>query len=79
MMTTAKKQYFYFSVQINQQDYLRYYQGTARSVRVMSECGKNLRFPASRLRPFLTHTGISGRFRLTTDTDNRFVEMCKTN
>ncbi len=78
-MMIARKQHFYFSLHINQQDFLRYYQGTARSVRVISECGKRLSFPASRLRPFLTHNGISGRFRLTTDSGNRFVEMCQTN
>ena len=74
---TARQQQFRFSLTINQQEYLRFYQGTASNVQVVSECGRRLRFPASRLRPFLSHTGISGRFQLSIDANNRFLDLKK--
>lgn len=75
-MTTDRQQYR-FSLQISQQQFLRHYQGTAGSVQVLSHCGRRLRFPASRLRPFLTHTGIMGTFVLTVDARNRFIDLKK--
>ena len=74
-MTTQSKKQFYFRLQISQQQYLQYYQGTANAVQVVSECGKRLKFPAVRLRPFLTHNGIQGRFRLTVDGNSRFIDL----
>jgi len=78
-MTTARPKHYRFSIHINQQQYLRYYQGSASTVQVYSECGQLLRFPASRLRPFLTHTGISGRFQMTVNAENRFLDLKKLN
>lgn len=72
MMAT---QQYYFRLQISQQQFLRYYEGSANAVQVVSECGKRLHFPAIRLRPFLTHTGINGRFLLTIDHNNRFIDL----
>ncbi|MDX2495838.1 MAG: DUF2835 family protein [Desulfuromusa sp.] len=74
-MTTQSIKKFYFRLQISQQQYLQYYQGTASAVQVISECGKRLHFPAVRLRPFLTHNGIHGRFCLTIDDNNRFIDL----
>jgi len=74
-MTTQSKKKFYFRLQISQQQYLQYYQGTANAVQAVSECGKRLKFPAVRLRPFLSHTGINGRFLLTVDRNNRFIDL----
>jgi len=76
-MTTARQQQFRFSIRISQEEFIRHYQGSANAVQVLSECGRRLRFPASRLRPFLTHSGISGRFLLTVDADNRFLDLKK--
>lgn len=74
-MSRAKQQHFYFRLQIDSQQILRYYQGTASNVRVTCECGRKLQFPAMRLRPFLTQGGISGRFQLTVDSENRFLQL----
>lgn len=75
MNATRQQKHYRFSIQISQEQFLRYYQGSAGAVQVYSECGQNLRFPASRLRPFLTHSGIHGRFQLTINADNRFVDL----
>lgn len=74
-MTNVGQRQFFFSVRISQQEFLKYYQGTADSALVTSECGRRLRFPALRLRPFFSHQGINGRFVLTVDKDNRFVSL----
>ena len=74
-MNAIRQKHYRFSIQLSQEQFLRYYQGSAGAVQVYSECGQRLRFPASRLRPFLTHTGIQGRFQLTTNADNRFVDL----
>jgi len=76
-MATPSKKQFTFRLQISQQQYLQYYQGTANAVQVVSECGKRLHFPAIRLRSFLTHDGIHGRFCLTIDSNNRFIDLQK--
>ena len=74
-MTTSPQQRFYFSLAISQDQFLRHYQGRANMVQVLSECGQSLRFPATRLRPLLTHSGIHGRFCLTVDNNNRFISL----
>ena len=76
-MSTRHHHQYRFSLVVTQQEYLRYYQGAASNVRVISECGCRLQLPASRLRPFLSHTGISGRFQLTVDSENRFLSLQK--
>ncbi len=70
-------QKIYFRLQISQQQYLQYYQGTASAVQVIAENGQNIQFPAIRVRPFLTHSGIHGRFCLTIGEDNRFINLEK--
>lgn len=37
--------------------------------------GRTVRFPASRLRPFMTTTGIQGRFTISFDDQHKFLEM----
>ncbi len=64
-----------FSLHISSDEYLRYYRGSAHSVVVVSEDGRRVRFPASSLRPFVTHEGVRGRFELLLDSDNRLLEL----
>ena len=76
-MSTPHQQQFYFSLHLDQQQIIRYYQGSASTVQVMSECGRKLQFPAMNLRPFMSQSGISGRFLLTVDASNRFINLQK--
>ena len=64
-----------FSLNISSDDYLRYYRGSAHSVVVTSEDGRKVRFPASNLRPFVTHEGVRGRFELLLDEESRLLEL----
>ncbi|MGX9416094.1 DUF2835 domain-containing protein [Vibrio sp. RC27] len=70
------KQY-YFTFSVTYQSYSQYYSGQASNVLIVTECGLKLQLPASRFRSFLTHTGIQGRFVLTTDANNKFVSLTK--
>jgi len=37
--------------------------------------GRTVRFPANRLRSFVTHEGVQGRFELIVGADNRLLEL----
>jgi len=64
-----------FYLDLSAERYLRYYQGAARAVSVVSIEGKRVEFPADRLRPFVTHDGVHGLFALQYDDNNRFVAL----
>ncbi|MEW7977639.1 MAG: DUF2835 domain-containing protein [Candidatus Sedimenticola endophacoides] len=64
-----------FRLAISAERYLRYYRGRARSVQAVLEDGRQVRFPASALRPFVTHEGIHGCFELTLDERNRLLGL----
>jgi hypothetical protein len=66
-----------FNLQLSHNEITRYYQGTARDISVRADTGQQLRFAARHLRPFLTATGIQGRFLLTTDKNNQFQSLAK--
>jgi hypothetical protein len=53
-----------FSIHISPEQYERYYQGSAKFVHVQTEQGRSLQFPASALRPYVTHLGVRGRFEI---------------
>lgn len=53
-------------------DYVRLYQGAARTVHARSRDGRSVQFPAMILRQFLTHEGISGTFEIQFDANRKF-------
>jgi len=64
-----------FSLDIPADKYLAYYQGSAKSVIVMTEAGLSLKFPASELQKFVKHDGIKGRFEIVFNAQNKLVSM----
>lgn len=56
-----------FGIKITAQEYLKSYQKTGCLVSIIADDGRRLKLPAKHLRPYLTHTGILGRFELTFD------------
>jgi len=64
-----------FSLTLSSEQYLAYYQGHAKGVSVVTDTEHRIEFPAEHLRPFLTHTGISGKFEITFDEQNRFIDL----
>ncbi|GEM76958.1 DUF2835 domain-containing protein [Vibrio sagamiensis] len=68
------KQY-YFSLNIPYQTFLAHYSGTAKSINVTTDKNLTLQLDAMKLRPFLSQIGLKGRFRLTTDQNNKFLKL----
>lgn len=66
---------FIFSLQLTRDQFLGYYKGSAKGLLVVTECGRKVSFPPLRLIPFVTENGVSGRFVLKVDRDNRFVSL----
>ncbi|ODQ00796.1 MULTISPECIES: DUF2835 domain-containing protein [Salinivibrio] len=64
-----------FNVNISYSEYQLYYSGAASSVVVTTDKGLRLQIPAARFRPYLSQLGIRGRFKLTTDEENRFRSL----
>lgn len=62
---------------ISSDEFQRLYEGTAKEVVARSIDGLRVRFPANILRPFITHAGISGRFSIHFNNDNRFQGIDK--
>lgn len=62
---------------ISPDEYQRLYQGAVREVVATSVDGRRIRFPAMILRPWVTHNGIRGRFRIVFDENNRFQKVEK--
>lgn len=64
-----------FSISIDSDEYIKYYQGVARSVYTISEDGRSIHFPAKILQQFLTHDGIKGSFALQYDDTGKFSSI----
>jgi len=59
------------------EEYQRLYMGAVRDVLAHSEDGRRIRFPALILRPYVTHSGVHGVFRIMFDENNRFQRIEK--
>lgn len=64
-----------FSLNISAEKYQSYYMGAARFVRVQTDDGRSLKFPAAELRRFVTHEGVQGRFEITFDDLHKLVGL----
>ncbi|WP_432452973.1 MULTISPECIES: DUF2835 family protein [unclassified Agarivorans] len=70
------KQY-YFNLHISYLEFERVYRGSARSVIAVDDKGTRVQIPALRFLSFLNASGISGRFVLSTDNQNKFISLQK--
>lgn len=66
---------YLFTVNIPPAECERYYRGQASRVLVVDSQGRRLLLPAVNFRPFVTATGIQGRFRVQVDARNRLVRL----
>jgi len=57
---------------ISMAEFEAWYAGVATTVQARDSQGRNVRFPARILRPFLRHEGIHGQFVIRFDTNRRF-------
>jgi len=70
---------FHFSMNLSRQKYLQYYAGETISIQVQSDDGLMIRFPASALKPWVTHQGVSGKFIIRFDKNHKLIELKKLN
>lgn len=75
MLVAHQMRYYFFSITISYHDFLQHYSGFASRVIVVTEQGLTLQLPAEHFRSFLTHSGVTGRFRLVTTIENKFVRL----
>ncbi len=68
-----------FHLNILADEYVQYYNGTAKYVATKSVDGRSIRFPVNILQPYLTHSGVSGKFSMRYDENNKFVSIKKIN
>ncbi|MBQ0712009.1 MAG: DUF2835 domain-containing protein [Porticoccus sp.] len=62
-----------FRLALSSEKYLAFYQGKARNIVVRSEDNRNIRFPASAVRGFLTHDGVFGLFEIQFDKEHKLI------
>jgi len=60
---------------ISADEYLKMYRGTARQVIATASDGRVVRFPANRLQPFVTRSGIYGQFDLYVDAQHKLLRI----
>ncbi|MBV1882330.1 MAG: DUF2835 domain-containing protein [Pseudomonadales bacterium] len=63
------------SLNITADEYLLWYQGSVKSVYTHALDGRSISFPANILQPFVTRSGIQGRFAIAFDKSNKFVSI----
>ena len=60
---------------IDSEELLKLYRGSARHVSATSLDGQSIRFPAEALKPFVTHHGVQGQFALRVDARNKLLDL----
>lgn len=68
-----------FNINLSYEKFFEVYKGHAKYVVVKAIDGRTLQFPAEILKPYLTHTGIQGRFIIYFDDKNKFKSLEKMN
>lgn len=64
-----------FSLSISAEDCLLYYQGRIKYVKVRTDEGLSVRFPASVLQSILTPDGVYGKFVIYYDKNGKFMKI----
>lgn len=67
----------HFYIDIDREEALRYYKGTARFVIVTASNGQRIQFPAEHIRPFINQKGIQGSFSIRFDSDNKLIGLSR--
>lgn len=70
-MAPTQLQRLEFSLDISAAKLERYYRGRVRDVLAYTYDGRRVRFPLTLLRPFISHHGVQGHFRIFFDQSMR--------
>lgn len=64
-----------FTLHLSADEYLQYYEGVAKAIQVQSHCGKNIQFPADKMRKFVLKDGVYGTFIIQLDDQSKFLSL----
>lgn len=67
----------HFDLDMSYTQFESVYRGNTQYIQVTDNAGKQVRFSATRLRPYLTRQGIQGRFIIRYDADHKFQSLEK--
>ncbi|MBQ4863391.1 DUF2835 domain-containing protein [Pseudoalteromonas sp. MMG013] len=70
-------QEYFFTMYLDYEQCLDFYDGSIKFVQVVEDQGKRIRFPATHVRKFVSSIGIRGRFRLCLDAQSAFISLEK--
>ncbi|WP_158969062.1 DUF2835 family protein [Paraglaciecola sp. L3A3] len=68
---------YYFTLSIKYDFCEQFYQPGVNTVIMTDDNGKRIQLPVLNLRPFVSPTGIKGRFRLVVDNNNKLQSFEK--
>lgn len=68
---------YYFSLALSYEECRSLYLPKCNAVVVTEEQGKRIQIPAKNLRPFVSQTGLRGRFRLLINNEKKLVSLDK--
>jgi hypothetical protein len=63
--------YIDVAINISRDEFLKLYQRGSAVVHAKAMDGRSVQFPATALRPWVSHLGVVGRFRIFFDDNNR--------
>lgn len=63
------------ALSISRQELLKYYRGSARQVVARTTSGQNISFPVDALKPYVTHNGVRGVFRVIVSSEFKLIDI----
>ena len=66
-----------FTLHLSQQEFLQFYQGAAKSVRVEADTRQVVEFPAEAIRKFVQHSGVHGQFSIFFDVNYKLIKITR--
>jgi len=67
--------FYTFRLTISPNDVLKFYEGNINAVSVVTDQGLRLQFPFHYLKPFVSQSGVQGRFRVTLGPSNKLLRI----
>ena len=77
MNQTAFRHSIIVDLSISADSMRKLYAGRVTSVFAHSRDGRRIRFPVHVLRPYVSHTGVTGSFQLVIDSDSRLQDFLR--
>jgi hypothetical protein len=66
---------YQITLNITREEWLKLYRGAANTIICRAEDGTRIKIAAVHFIPFVTHSGVAGRFELVIDNDHKLVSL----